>query len=91
MDRYYVGDYIRWVKNVLTYSASSHGVVTPIEKEYDYGIVLYIAEAGELSTSDIIIVRSVLNQSWLMTATNDEEYEIVLMSPSPERPAKARG
>ena len=85
MDKFYVGDYIRWVKNVLTYSASTHGVVTPIEKEYDYGIVLYIAEAGELSTSDIIIVRSVLNQAWLMTAADDEAYELSLMSPSPHR------
>ena len=40
MDKFYVGDYIRWVKSVLTYSASSQGVVTAVEKEYDYGIVL---------------------------------------------------
>ena len=85
MCKFYVGDYIRWVKNVLTYAASSRGVVTPIEKEYDYGIVLYIAEAGELSTSDVIIVRSVLNQAWLLTATDDEAYELSLMSPSPRR------
>tara|TARA_R100000152_G_C6660315_1_gene99387 strand:- start:184 stop:459 length:276 start_codon:yes stop_codon:yes gene_type:complete len=91
MSKFYVGDYIRWVKSVLTYSASSHGVVTPVEKEYDYGIVLYIAEAGELSNGDIIIARSVVNQTWMMTDANDEQYEIALMSPSPERPTKGRG
>ena len=91
MDKFYVGDYIRWVKSVITYSASSQGVVTPIEKEYDYGIVLYIAEAGELTSGDIIIARSVVNQEWIMTDADDEEYEIALMSPSPDREKERDG
>ena len=61
--------------------------MSPIEKEYDYGIVLYVAEAGELATADIIIVRSVMNHAWMMTGVDDEGYEITLMSPSTERPA----
>ena len=59
--------------------------MTAVEKEYDYGIVLYIAEAGELANGDIIIARSVINQEWIMTDADDEDYEIALMSPSPER------
>jgi hypothetical protein len=74
-----VGDYIRWTTGVSVYVAGpdSDGV-TPHEKIYTYGIVVEVAEKGVDIGSDIVIASS--NDGWFVSAIDDPEYEITIIS-----------
>jgi hypothetical protein len=74
-----VGDYVRWVSGIAVYSADVDGTINPIEKIYNYGIVVEVAEAGEIG-DDVIIAFCSKDRQWFVSAINDPEYEIELVS-----------
>jgi hypothetical protein len=74
-----VGDYIRWISGIAVFSADESGTVKPVEKIYSYGIVVEVAEAGEIGDDVVIAFCSNENQ-WFVATIDDPEYEIEVIS-----------
>lgn len=74
-----IGDYIRWISGIAVYSADTSGTVKPVEKIYSYGIVVEIANAGDIG-DDVVIAFCSNDNQWFVATINDPEYEIEVVS-----------
>ena len=83
LQKFHVGDYIRWPVGVSVFTATEHGEVEPLEIQYAYGIIVDIAHGTPPYTDVIIIYAGPGKQyNWIVCHVNDEEYEFEMVSRS---------